>query len=939
MSGGCAYYFDENDASTWGPDAESAAYWQERYEELVGSVERERDELAVQVADGMEDGGEELEPKLEQKEQLLEERREEFPLLGDDVLTDGRWVCPHKTVEGSDRCIFHQPLSDKPVDSDAETVALLDAIERATNERDSNYTRFIGANIREIELTPDDYLNRGGESLDESLPTQAIFDFRYASINTAFTLNGDSVGMFNLAQPIFLSIICRGRVSTESTRFLQPFSMLASDFTHGSCSFIRTTFQAKAIFDFTRFHETGDFGGSKFRDLGSGSFKQAEFTGDRSGRFTDAEFTGDWSGNFADTEFSGDNSGLFFNTEFTGIRSGDFADTEFSGDSSGLFENADFTGDSSGNFADTEFTGDRSGIYHYAEFTGDHSSDFLRAEFTGQASGAFINTEFTGDRSGRFPDTEFTGDHSGKFAVAEFTGDYSGDFENAEFTGDHSGIFENAEFTGDHSGIFENAEFIGDGSGRFSKASFQVPSAGFFAGANAAWFALKSSASFSGARFAEADFSNTTFGLESKQNDEVNEGARVSDEGAESSRDTQEEAERLDESLDRSDNKQKLFATAVSFENATFGVANFDGTTFHRPVTFDNARFNSESSFNAAFEDTVTFDGTIFDDNVRRVALPALDGKTHSFAGVEFRFRADLSECISLAGSTFEGAILHRVNLTGVDLSGTNLSGADLTGSVLDGVSLCDAKLENTVLDSVHTDEATFRRTFEEAPNEIGGDSTTTSDWSRYTCRYDPKRSDDGTAHSADLRADGRGRSRSEAYVKRAYQSATVYQKLEQVARYNALSGPQGKLFLARKNVERLRYYHQMQMDVPLRQRAHALSLWLRSWAAKLVLNYGESPWRVIATSAFIVASCALLYPLGFVRPGDGPPLSYGPTSSTWVPALFDSLYVSLLTFATADLGQFQPVGYGRLLVTAEATAGLVLFALLIFVFGRRAAR
>lgn len=130
-----------------------------------------------------------------------------------------------------------------------------------------------------------------------------------------------------------------------------------------------------------------------------------------------------------------------------------------------------------------------------------------------------------------------------------------------------------------------------------------------------------------------------------------------------------------------------------------------------------------------------------------------------------------------------------------------------------------------------------------------------------------------------------------------------------------------------------------MQMDVPLRQRAHALSLWLRSWAAKLVLNYGESPWRVIATSAFIVASCALLYPLGFVRPGDGPPLSYGPTSSTWVPALFDSLYVSLLTFATADLGQFQPVGYGRLLMTAEATAGLVLFALLIFVFGRRAAR
>jgi uncharacterized protein YjbI with pentapeptide repeats len=390
----------------------------------------------------------------------------------------------------------------------------------------------------------------------------------------------------------------------------------------------------------------------------------------------------------------------------------------------------------------------------------------------------------------------------------------------------------------------------------------------------------------------------------------------------------------------------------VSFAGARFGKVSFDGAIFNRPVSFERARFESESSFEADFAATVTFDGAIFDDRVRAIKLSNSDSRTHSFTDVEFRSSADLLDCDSLTGSSFVGATLHRTNLSGVDLSKADFSDADLTGATLDGASLHDAKLKNTILESVHADNETFRRTF-----EASAGSPTDSDWINYSCMYDPRRDllgKDSNAESGAFSYDdsetetdsvskkeshNRKDPTSEACIENAYTSVAVYQKLEQVARYNALSGPQGKLFLARKNVERCRYWYQMRTGENIRARLDALSLWLRSWAAKLVLNYGESPWRVIATSAFIVVFCALIYPLGFVRAVGGPPLSYGPTPSTWVPALFDSFYVSLLTFATADLGQFQPIGYGRLLVTAEASAGLVLFALLIFVFGRRAAR
>lgn len=88
-----------------------------------------------------------------------------------------------------------------------------------------------------------------------------------------------------------------------------------------------------------------------------------------------------------------------------------------------------------------------------------------------------------------------------------------------------------------------------------------------------------------------------------------------------------------------------------------------------------------------------------------------------------------------------------------------------------------------------------------------------------------------------------------------------------------------------------------------------------------------------------MILSFALLYPLGgWIQPTDGDPLTYATISSTPVEIL-NSVYYSTLTYTALGFGDFQPVGFGRLLTTLETGFGAVMLALLVFILGRRAAR
>jgi hypothetical protein len=104
------------------------------------------------------------------------------------------------------------------------------------------------------------------------------------------------------------------------------------------------------------------------------------------------------------------------------------------------------------------------------------------------------------------------------------------------------------------------------------------------------------------------------------------------------------------------------------------------------------------------------------------------------------------------------------------------------------------------------------------------------------------------------------------------------------------------------------------------------------------MLLYGEIPWRVIAYSFITVLGFAILYPLGgWMQPQGGDPVTYDGLMS--VTEFGNALYYSTLTFTALGFGDFQPVGFGRVLTTIETSLGAVLLALLVFILGRRAAR
>lgn len=50
-------------------------------------------------------------------------------------------------------------------------------------------------------------------------------------------------------------------------------------------------------------------------------------------------------------------------------------------------------------------------------------------------------------------------------------------------------------------------------------------------------------------------------------------------------------------------------------------------------------------------------------------------------------------------------------------------------------------------------------------------------------------------------------------------------------------------------------------------------------------------------------------------------------------------VYYSTLTYTALGFGDFQPIGFGRLLIAIETSLGAVMLTLLVFILGRRAAR
>lgn len=288
--------------------------------------------------------------------------------------------------------------------------------------------------------------------------------------------------------------------------------------------------------------------------------------------------------------------------------------------------------------------------------------------------------------------------------------------------------------------------------------------------------------------------------------------------------------------------------------------------------------------------------------------------------------RSDLSEA-----NCWE-AELNEIHLGGADLEGVDLQAADCSDAIFRGADLHGANLEGAFFTRADLFDATLTKTrsygavFSEARANEG---TELDKW----CVYDPNSDVDSErwrGGTNETRTDG-GASVAGSDVDSLTKAEGTYQELEELCAENALLEPQGRYFVRRQDIHTEEH-----------RREGNWSRWLRARVSRAVVLYGESPFRVLSVAGAVIAGSALLYPLGLLRNSTTGQLMTYPTPTepvALVTTLADSLYFSTLTFTTMTFGLYSPVGAGKFLTMLETGAGIVLMALLVFVFGRRATR
>lgn len=341
-------------------------------------------------------------------------------------------------------------------------------------------------------------------------------------------------------------------------------------------------------------------------------------------------------------------------------------------------------------------------------------------------------------------------------------------------------------------------------------------------------------------------------------------------------------------------NLSGIDATDADFQQATFDGANLMGATLSG-VNLAVASMVDSYLVEATVTDGHLVDIELTNSDLIGARLDAVNLANAECSGTTFEM-ADLKGS-NLREATFDEATLADADLTDVSLQMASLRGANIERAIFSRADLFGADLRNA-----RTYGAVFAQTRINDATQLGD-----------RCIYDPN--SEGTI--SDMES-----------VDRLTRAAEAYQELEKLCRENALSDKQSHYFVRRQDINLEKY-----------RRAGDTAGIARARAARTVLLYGESPFRVIGTAASIILVAALVYPVFGVVSADGQTLiRYSAESGVSAQEFISSLYFSALTFTTGFSG-FQPLGLGRLIATLETLSGAVLLALLVFVFSRRATR
>lgn len=307
-------------------------------------------------------------------------------------------------------------------------------------------------------------------------------------------------------------------------------------------------------------------------------------------------------------------------------------------------------------------------------------------------------------------------------------------------------------------------------------------------------------------------------------------------------------------------------------------------------------------------------------------------------ADVENKPRNEFETIRLKRGERLDGSILRGASLADTDLfSGCIFIGADFTGAIVRGADFSSADLRRATFRDTDARHASFDRATIEDALFVNADlrkvSFIDSRLDRAIFSNTPVDRDTNFGERVVYERQLAEVDDGDRWADLVESATWSYRELQQIFDENALP-------------ERSLQYYRQEMD--LRRRvAWATRDWTR--ALKLagshwIMRYGTSPWRVVTSSLVLILACALLYPLtgGIQEVGIDSAITYtleNPSRAslgTVVTVFLQSLYFSIVTFATLGYGDIQPVGaWARLLAGFESLVGSLLMALLVFVLTR----
>lgn len=794
-----------------------------------------------------------------------------------------KWRCPHSSLDGRDYCIFHTEPENYPKgidESKALTEALSAAGESPFEDGPEHRGQFVGATFGALNLAEETVvINKHTVRFDHAKFRGDGGDITFTG--TEFVVRED----LTFYRTKFTNNSNGGVLFDKAEFTLED---------EGTVWFNETEFMAKGdgnvLFEEVRFIS---------RQKGGASFRGAEFTTEDNGdiAFDEAEFIVEGEGNVS-----------FFQTKFNTKDDGAIS-----------FDEAEFIVEGGGKIS----------FGHKSPTIKDGLRTVSGVEFATEGNGnvSFKNSKFASKSAG---DVLFSG--------ADFTTKGEGivSFRNAEFTAisDGSVSFDGANLTANNKKVtFDDVEFTtNQGDISFQAATFDAAKIDF---QGISFISLKKG------KKTRRDLSNQGVDYTSSQK-----SGKVLFKDAEFVGDLNFKDISVDTHTKLSFSSASIrnnFVFEVSADKPVIpGDLNFSGVEFFEPPIF-----RSKSS---------TFDSdriTVTETYYSAVFVSPVD-----FSAVQLPEGTDFSNAKFAEGTTFASADLSGVNFSKADLSGTTLELATLNRAELLGTNLIGAKFYGTLLGDARINS---RTRFWPAYNTSTDTDYTISlsdlvypynspipsnapvirripifgsfyaHWKAWVrqgrmpyCWYDPRYdtiNDDTLPYRNGTMSDDESDDEERVQLEKA---AEVYGTVEALARANGLQELASEAFVGRKDVQRRQYWRK---DEHGRQ----WLMWIRSMVPNGIARYGESPWRVLVTGLFIVLASGLVYwEFELIEQVDtGDPAT-----------LTESIYFSSLTFTTLGYGDFRPANiFGQALAVGETATGVIMLAILVFVFGRRATR